>query len=114
MDTLSSPDALAKLGFQWAHQSPITCLAFFTSELDSHDPKHVKAGILCIAVLSHMIDYTGPGEVSPEVKSSLDKNFPLEKFKNILAVHPEYAEWASLLGSTERGRTFPQLQSPSP
>ena len=113
IDTISDPTELTKRAATWA-QSPAASLAFFTSELGSSDPRHVKAGILSIAILARAVDYTGPNQVSAEAKAQFDKNFPVEQLKKLLSSHPEYAEWLMPLRSTERARAFPQLQSPPP
>ena len=110
MNDFADPTLLAGYAAKWA-QDWSGPLKFFTTELDSADPSHVKAGILSLSFLAACVEYEGKGQVSAESKARFAKEFPTEKLKAILAKKPEYAEWAFVI---ERTSFRDQIKLPKP
>ena len=113
MDSIVDPAKYAKyakFAAEWV-RSWRSSLAFFTSELDSPDSKHVKAGILCLATLAAAVEKLEPSRTNQSDKSEFNKEFPVAKLKQRLAEHPEYDEWISLIRYTKFASEFSERQS---
>jgi len=109
-DSISDPAKYAEFAAKWVRNWR-SSLAFFTSELDSQDPKHVKAGILCLTNLAAAVEQLEPPQMSQSDKSDFSREFPVAKLKQRLTEHPEYDEWISFIRHTKFGPEFPESQA---
>jgi hypothetical protein len=115
LNTFSDPTLLSGYAAKWA-QDWSRPLKFFSTEIDSADPSHVKAGILSLSFLAACVESEGKGQVSAESKARFAKEFPTDKLNAILAKKPEYAEWAFVIERTSLREQIklPKLPAPKP
>jgi hypothetical protein len=110
-DTIADPQIAADYAVQWAKDRQKS-LAFFTKELDSPAPSHVKTSIWCLGMLVMVVEKSA---ASAEDKAQFERDFPAEKVKQVLVSHPEYEYWYSGLRRTKFGAGLPPSKDmPSP
>ncbi|RBP43927.1 hypothetical protein DES53_105326 [Roseimicrobium gellanilyticum] len=108
-DTIADPRVDAEHAVKWV-QDWQKSLTFFTSELDSTDPAHVKTGIWSLGILAGAVELSAKAD-----KAQFEKTFPREKLKQIHAAHPEYDEWYTGLRHSRFAAEFPSPKvTPAP